>query len=208
MPAAKAHLCRYDRPLFHVGCMDGKPWPTSSMEGPLRSCSSWPEDWRAIARLGPAPVWTVQRMDGTPLALVNFRRLGRPDKTRWLTKAVALDLIRPATLYKAQVGEDQHTFCLTMEEARQESEGWVRPVKGWLPRRGLNLFWHGSEEKKVSPFFAVDAAFTFLAKQIPMVDGIWWNDSYDPGNLSAPRVGIFPEQVKRLLRKRRVIILA
>jgi hypothetical protein len=95
-----------------------------------------------------------------------------------------------------------------MEEARQESEGWVRPVKGWLPRPGLNLFWHGSEEKKVSPFFAVDAAFTFLAKQIPVADGIWWDDSYDPGNLSAPRVGIFPEQVKRLLRKRRVIILA
>ena len=62
--------------------------------------------------------------------------------------------------------------------------------------------------KKVSPFFVVDAAFTFLAKRIPGVDGIWWDDSYDPGNLSAPRVGIFPEQVKRLLRKRRVIILA
>jgi hypothetical protein len=54
----------------------------------------------------------------------------------------------------------------------------------------------------------VDAAFTFLAKQIRGVDGIWWDDSYDPGNLSAPRVGIFPEQVKRILRKRRAIILA
>ena len=47
----------------------------------------------------------------------------------------------------------------------------------------------------------MDAAFTFLAKQIPGIDGIWWDDSYDPGNLSAP-VGIFPEKVKRF-RKRR-----
>jgi len=108
-------------------------------------------------------------------------------QTRWLTKAMALDLIRAATLYKAQVGEDQHTFCLTMEEARQESEGWVRPVKGWLPRRGLNLFWHGSEEKKVKPFLRRGCRLHIPAKQIRGVDGIWWDDSYDPGNLSAPR---------------------
>ena len=55
--------------------------------GPLLSCSPYPEDWRAIARLGQAPIWTLQRLDGKPPKLVNFRRLSRSDKKRWLAKA-------------------------------------------------------------------------------------------------------------------------
>ena len=208
MTTTKTHLCHYDQPLYHVGDMNGKPWPTSSMEGLLLSCSPYPEDWRAIARLGQAPIWTLQRLDGKPPKLVNFRRLSRSDKKRWLAKAQELDLIHSATLFKAQAGDDdQYTICLTLEEARQESESWVKPTKGWLPKPALNKFWYGSEKENISPFFAMDAAFTFLAKQIPGIDGIWWDDSYDPGNLSAPRVGIFPEKVKRLRRMHKIILL-
>ena len=102
MTTTKTHLCHYDQPLYHVGDMNGKPWPTSSMEGPLLSCSSYPEDWRAIARLGQAPIWTVQRIDGTPIAC-KFPA-SEPSRQKALAgQGPWTRPIHPATLYKAQV---------------------------------------------------------------------------------------------------------
>ena len=201
------HYHQWKKPLYHVGYMKAKPWPTSSMEGPLLSCSPCPEEWRQIAKLGPAPVWKV--VPHEPFYLVDI--LGTPDweRKQLLEEACKLGVIKQATLYRVRCDsededkEDRFMIFERKDEAVQETvEGEKpEPFEGWVSLPKLSLYWHGTQ-KRISPSFVEDAALVYLAEQTTPSPGVWWNETFDPASLSAPRTGIFPSRIRAVTKGR------
>lgn len=201
----------YTDDLVHVGFCTGKPRPHLGHEGPLFSCSNCPEDWQAIAQLGGAPSWHVLPRNRDGFLLLGMHEIP-PELVRSLMLvAQARGLVQPHTVFKAfQTLEDDLAFSLhlTQEEALSESsEGEVEAYPGWNSTPTLNQFWRGEPGIQVGLFHVLDAAIAYLGQDCACVDGLLWDDLYDPAALSAPRVGLFPNRIFRIYRRRRVVQL-
>jgi hypothetical protein len=208
--AASFQLRSYVQPLYHVGYMEGKPWPTSSLEGPLLSCSICPEDWRGIAKLGGAPVWRIRCEH--PLLLVDMLGLSMKKQQGCLEEACALGLIKQATLYRVDCSsdeEDEGRFMLfeSRAEALENAEEGSRPapVEGWRASPRLVSYWHGDPKRKIAPLLVPDAALVHLIELNSQAAGVWWKERHDPASLSAPRVGIFARGIRDIDRRERII---
>ena len=207
----KLPLVTYYEPIYHAGEMQGKPWPTSSMEGPLLSCSPCPQDWQKIARLGDVPHWEI--IPRKKLQVVNFRKLKGQEKLEWITAAQRAGLIQPGYTFRYSVyheDEVNYGYASTRAQAEKETEEkeTIRKQKTWIATAKLRKYWYGSCKGEISPFFVLDAAFSKLVQDHKLkVSGILWDDRYEPHNLSAPRLGIFPIRIATVDRRHKHILL-
>ena len=195
--------------LIHVGQMRGKPWPSDSQEGLLLSCSNCPDDWSRIARLGAGVEWTV-RKNGL-IKLLHIHKLNRKTRKDWMTASETAGLVIPTVQYKVistdEEGEELYSIYASKAAAAAECNEGDKPlkIKGWKASEKLAHFWNG--KKRIDPIFVETAALVYLAFKNHPIDGIWWNDVYDPVSLSAPRIGIHPSKIKNINRKTQEIIL-
>lgn len=109
-----------------------------------------------------------------------------------------------AYFYDGEVEDWRYFTCETEEKARHEiggNEDEVCPYGKNKIEKVDSIV--GTDNLRVRlgvrSLFSMDC-FEFLAMvwaedTQPAIDGIWWAETYDPINLSAPRGGIFPSRL-------------
>ncbi len=184
--ALRAH---YLRTVFHVGTLAAADrGRRESYEGNALSVSSCPDAWRSIARCSgevfllrsPEPKPFLSMHDVKPAALTRILRWAQTEK-----------LVEPIKVFRAwstgEEGESRFSEYRTLKEAIEEGTR-VSTVSGWagntelVRARGLQAIPIGES--------AVDFAVMTFAERSGFA-GVWWNETYDPANLSAPRGAIF-----------------
>lgn len=194
--------------VFHVGTLDPSRKGESygrSYEGSGLSMSLHPDDWQQIARLS-GHVWQI----GTS----SLRFMSRHDVDESQTAAAVawaesegLVEIRDMWLYSTgenENGDATFAYAATREEALDElayfeddSQPELRrvPVATELLAERTGQRFHPDED-------VTDDALIVFAEQHLDVDGLWWEDDYDPDVLSCPRGVIFAGKVAALDRRK------
>jgi hypothetical protein len=167
--------------------------------------------WGEIARIGLKAV-VLARRDGRPGKFAVFGRGLEGAASEWGIKNGWL--VRRSgwkvTWIDEEDGEERWFEFDTEKKARQEAQskeedGGAEGVKvsditlayptAKLTARFRSHFPKGS---RVEPVDAViETTNLYVAAARSQLDGIWWNDRLDPGELSAPRGVIFPHAVSR-----------
>lgn len=176
--------------VFHVGTLDAvdrQPW---SLEGDGLSVSIHPDDWAHIARL-PGAAWTLRRRDRRDLTFLDAHAL-TPDERAQITQwGIEQGWVDRRQIWAAQVVDEDgdpagHFTFDTEDEARVEVEGEEdeRPVWSFVGLVATDAF----PAARVIRLDPVDVLLTvYVDRQRPDLDGVWWDDHYDPPQLSCPR---------------------
>jgi 8-oxo-dGTP pyrophosphatase MutT (NUDIX family)/RNA:NAD 2'-phosphotransferase (TPT1/KptA family)/GNAT superfamily N-acetyltransferase len=185
--------------LWHVGTMNPKDKRDDSYEGAGLSVSVNPEEWSMIAKL-PGSYWEFTKPGNK---FVNFHRLSKAQKQQIVKWGIKNGYAQPAQLwrhewYNDEIDDWQYSDYPTKAEAEGElgsygPEEKVTPVKG-----GLNATPKLSQKSlrgKIDPTEVMDLLVAAYAEDELDCDGVWWDDTLDPENLSAPRGVIFPSKL-------------
>lgn len=181
--------------LWHVGSLQvadkGQQGP--SQEGSGLSVSLHPNDWASIARLGGNPIWDVRRLLNR---FLNFHKLSLAQHKAlqaWGIGKGYLVLKQQWELKYHDSEADEDCICLfdTEEEAHREIPDWLGDSEPATVREVTRPC--------ATPFMAERLGFdtrfcdamemtaTFWVEDETDLDGVWWQDTYAPESLSAPR---------------------
>lgn len=201
--------------LFHIGTLNesdrGRNFK-KSYEGNCLSVSVTPHAWQQIAKLGGYDLHELTK-DGGKLVDINATK--ESDEFAQIVEwGKANALVEEREVFKGwELNEDEEwvfTYFDSVQEALDEldMDGEYEGKIGRMP--------HPRGHKAIEPvtvhagtpalsqivgyeFQAAENVDDFLimafARQLPDVDGVWWNDEYDPDGYSAPKGGIFPHKV-------------
>lgn len=195
--------------VYHIGTLEadrrGQTY-RSSMEGECLSVSLCPQAWRAIARLGGSPLKLLRPNSGEPARFLDVHAvLDSPALLRecldWSKKS---GLTRERMLWRASMFDenDDEFFILcetrqaAINEAGSDSAPKQVPVIVGEPtlmeKMGIDYL-----HKVDATSYAVMAWAQSLVGNSPedKLDGVWWRETYSPGDYSAPRGGIFPDRL-------------
>lgn len=181
--------------LWHVGSLlaADKGRQGASQEGSGLSVSIHPEDWATIARLGGYPTWDLHRPANRFLAFHKLSKAHREALQSWgIAKGYLI--LKPQwklQYYDSEMDDECHCLFDTEEEARKEIPDWLDesepatvsevtlpcPTTLMAERLGFDTRFCD----------ATDMAATFWVEDETSLDGVWWQDTYAPESLSAPR---------------------
>lgn len=197
--------------VYHVGgqpVLGGRTSRGFSQEGGELSVSKHPDEWSAIARLG-GEVWRLRKAGARFLAVPGSRLSAT---TAW---AVRNRYLAPATVWRvwrgrdAELGEETFFDFLSRDEAQVEAEdcatreadgdeehppGEIEEVAGYCFGPLGEAYWRKHFDAPVDHVWAESFAPIFYARAHGY-DGVWYNERYDPDNLSCPRGLILQERL-------------
>lgn len=207
IPVIKLDTCQ------HIGELDitKKGQQGDSLEGHLLSISQCPLAWRQIVKLGGYPVHQLEKDDALFLAI---HKISPELKTHIIEYGLQNNLIERTERYRGWSYDDvddrwYYSDYKTAQDAFYEVDNlgeYEAPedVPGPDGHSGIELVeiyagtCHLAEVVKTPSSVGRDA-FDYLviawAEQFAHLDGIWWEDTYDPYGYSAPRGGIFPDRL-------------
>ena len=200
--------------IFHVGDLEGEPAiHDASHEGKCLSVSIHPEEWAEIAQLGGGETYRLER--DTPLLLVDCHRIKKPQMAEIMKQAESIGLVSPLTMWKSWTSDESGEWCFSLygskieadaaneETEKEEGNPGVSPTEEFAASPALNSYWHARNTdptRQMSPFEVRDAVLAFAVEHTTALDGLWWQDDYDPAGLSAPRGGLFQRTLQGLRR--------
>jgi ADP-ribose pyrophosphatase YjhB (NUDIX family) len=180
--------------LWHVGSMNAQDKQHGSYEGAGLSVSVNPEEWRQIAKKG-GPLWELTKAGNK---FINFHRISAAQKKAIFQWGVENEYVEPIELWRAEWYDDEAEetkFSDFKEEsdARDQSDNYY-PVPGGGFDMTQQLVGR-TKQVHGDPMMAWDLLVTVYAEDVLECDGVWWDDTLDPANLSAPRGVIFPSKL-------------
>jgi len=184
---------------YHIGTLkpSDKGHRGSSLEGHGLSISQHPDAWVQIAKLGGFPWWKLNRKEGRFLDYHSLEKTALQAIQHWAEDA---NLLIQATRWKVE-GYDEEAkdacYCLFNSKAEAEAEASeyeVTPLPVTAPvatevlstRMGF----------RVDDASALELGVVCWCESQTDLDGVWWNDVFDPYGLSAPRGVILPHHVQ------------
>lgn len=193
--------------LWHVGAMDSTHKRQGSYEGAGLSVSLHPEDWTRIARLGGNPTWTLTKPGNV---FLNFHRMNKTHRKMIRDWGIANGYAESIPTFRAWYYDDDYerqvymTFTTRVEAEEQlgdmqhEDDDTKRveevPGGGMRGTPKLQVRCHQNRSELLDDV-VLDLLATIYAEDVMKIDGVWWNDVHDPGNLSAPRGVIVPSAI-------------
>lgn len=194
--------------VTHVGTLNpsDKGVRGESYEGRGLSFSVHPEDWEAIARLGGGSWWETDLTGRQILEGYQALEMARAGLADW---GVREGLLTPCVSIVVSWEDDEWGQRVEMEfptrqEALEEVEGLeegeydLEERPGWAPTRALlEAMGHRMERAGRPSPDALECTLTIWAERNGL-DGVWWDDAYDPDRLSAPRGVVFKDKVPGL----------
>jgi hypothetical protein len=184
--------------LYHIGTLDPAHKGSGSFEGEGVSVSMHPATWRGIAKLGGNPLWHFSKSGNL---FLDYHAL--TDQNRQAMKAWGVEQgwVQPAEVWQVCWYDEDYddTSCFTFsseEEAQEEYEDrkeWDDSVEmKHLTDRviGTKELAARCRQTEVS-LDPLQLLATLWADDVLHLDGVWFDDNLDPGNLSAPRGVIF-----------------
>ena len=200
--------------VFHIGTLapSDRGAQGESLEGHLLSISLAPHAWRRIARLGGNPLHTLSKPGG--IRLLDLHAVERDAELRLQVEewALAEALLERTDLWRAwrYDSEDdawQYTLhasedaALAQVDEEDEPEGpdgspAVEPCALLVGTPALAAI---AQIGNLGERDGFDYAATVWTERTqPDLDGVWWEETYDPAGLSAPRGGIFPSRISEV----------
>ena len=190
--------------LYHVGTMDptDKGRAAGSLEGDGLSVSMHPEEWERIARLGGNPTWVLTK---EPNRFVRYHALGDGHHDALAAWAVERGYAQRATLWHVTWEDDDEggpvSFVVDSEaaaaeeaELRDDDSVTIHTETGLVATPALTQRLGQHCHLGLVEDLAWVAFVGELADTVDL-DGIWWDDRYDPAALSCPRGVIVPARV-------------
>lgn len=186
----------------HVGSLNPQHKQNNSMEGNGLSISEYPEEWRQIAKLGEEPIWSVSKQNG------QFFDIHR--NSEWKDKILQVALkqgwvekVPSFLVHFTDLETEEKKYMLMESKAVAELElDWLKEDDpdayleekiGWA----LTDAAHQRLGFKPSNLLAYDMAACFYIEDFTPLDGVWWNDTLDVYDLSAPRAVIVPSKLSQ-----------
>ena len=201
--------------VFHIGTLnvdDRSRNFRDSYEGNCLSVSVTPHAWQQIAKLGGYDLHELTKEGGR---LVDAHAVRDSDAFAEIVAwAKANGLIEDREVFKGWECNEDDEWAYTFfesEEAALEELDMDGEYEG-----DIDLLPHPEDHEAIEPvtilggtdalsqivgryFDVTEAVDDYLimayARQVMDVDGVWWNEDYDPDGYSAPRGGIFPNKV-------------
>ena len=196
--------------IFHIGTLnpDHRGERSESQEGHLISVSNCPYAWRNIAKLGGSELHQFSKDDGIILLDMNAVSHLKNEIKQW---AIDHQLTETKTMFKAWAYDsDSEAWWYTLQDSHASAlietdeddkegphgSGCIEAVEVMIGTEKLGGLVKIKNMEK-------EDAFDFLVmiwaqENHPKIDGVWWNETYDPDSLSAPRGGIFPDRLERI----------
>lgn len=180
--------------LAHVGTLNPANKQDWSYEGAGLSVSTHPEEWEYIARLGGHPTWTLTTPTNTPFRMVDAHALTNTNRDVLVGWARTNGWVTDAALWAVPVF-DEYTGDLsgrilfdTQEEAEYEC-GVLDDTErdGWPQRAHTVIATDTFPDPRVSREDPAPLVLALWAATQPDLDGVWWQDTYAPEQLSCPR---------------------
>lgn len=196
--------------LFHIGTLnpDHRGERGESQEGHLVSVSNCPEAWKKIARLGGLALHQFSKEDGIILLDMHAVSHLKDEIKKW---SFDHQLAKNKTLFKAWVyNSESELWGYTLQESHASAlletdeddqdgphgAGCIESVEVMVGTEKLsNLVKIKNMEKEDAFDFLI---MIWAQENHPEIDGVWWNENFDPGALSAPRGGIFPDRLAKI----------
>lgn len=195
--------------VYHVGSLDQTKKGHSyrrSLEGHCLSVSHCPSAWVKIARLGGLPCHQLEKVDGVFLDVLRTRgdRALHSQIQDW---GIQQGLCNLETQWKSwstdEEGDWRYTLHKSEHEAQEEAESNYadegpngpahEPAEVLAASAKLLSLTHQTSMDGEDCFNLLCAVWADQTQ--PKIDGVWWTEVFDPGNLSAPRGGIFPSRL-------------
>lgn len=211
---ASLSIIEFDR-LYHIGTMDIASRGTNyrvSYEGNCLSISVTPHAWQQIARLGGYDLHALNKASGQLVDIHAAR--DSDDFPKIVAWARENNLVEDRQVFKAwERNEDDdwaYSYFETVEAALAELdmdgeyEGNISRLPHPRGHKAIEPITILGGTSALSQIVGRDFAITedvddFIimayASEVMGVDGVWWNEEYDPDGYSAPRGGIFPGKV-------------
>lgn len=192
--------------LYHVGTLrlsDKAQVFSQSQEGHGLSVSEHPQAWIAIARLGGLPTWQLTRVGNQFLDYHALTEGNRQSILEWAisTGLVSMQVRWRASYFDDELGEDLQVIEqskasalaeLGCEDESELDEGQtIDEVLIPVATESLAAYLHFRPAEMWVP----DMIAVAYADQVLQLDGVFWNDTLAPANLSAPRAVILPEKL-------------
>lgn len=192
-----APIKKFNR-VYHVGMLAAQPAPRSrdSQEGPCLSISRVPNAWRAIAQLGAAPIWTLEKKDGKFLDMHKVSEALKAEITQWgYDKGYAVEGQAVVTEVDDQDedGEDEVRIYLDAtpaEAVRQHGEDDEVRARFTIPHPRPTDKLVEYAEQKVDLGLVFDMLALVYSEKVLDIDGLFWNENLDVYAYSAPRAGL------------------
>lgn len=182
--------------LWHVGTLDvtHKGCRGASHEGNGLSISQCPEDWTGIAHLS-GDTWEFRKPANRFMAFHKLTPRQRQALQDWGVATGYLELREQWKMSYYDSETEDTCFCYfdTEEEARAEIPDWVEEDEGAAPAITMHMIACPTASMNQRLGFdtatchALDITATFFVEDETELDGVWWQDTYAPHNLSAPR---------------------
>jgi hypothetical protein len=209
--------------VYHVGTLDpsnlGLNSGSGSLEGRCLSVSLCPNAWVGIARLGGYDLHKLTKSGGRFLDVHAI--MSDPELTdRVVDWAIKDGLAIRKQVFRAWSYDDENDdWSYLLAETRSaaiheinidDNEGFDPDSFGPEGRpliepfdivAGTEKLWKASGATLGPADDAMDLVIICFASESASgladgpIDGVWWNEAYDPDRLSAPRGGILPERL-------------
>lgn len=187
--------------VYHFGNLEIKNQNPSSYEGPCLSCAPNLESldaWLQIAKLKGPHTYQI---------IGNLSLLKLPNKNNLHTiegLAYQKGLIEPKTAYRVydtdEDGNKTYSEYFNKEAAEKEHEFLengipIQPFASYEASEMLKAYW---TNKKLCPLQTKAAMIIATCDLfLPHIDGIYYNEILDIGNLSAPRIALFQRTLQK-----------
>lgn len=184
--------------LYHVGSLNAEEKGNDSYEGAGLSVSVHPNAWRRIARIG-GETWKVTKAGNQ---FLNYHETTPEQHAEMVKWAVKQGYAEPTTYWSVSYYDDEWDeervfYCDSREEAEEEAEGYDTDQIEEHPNklRGTEKLMQRCKVNKSHMQHPDHLIATVFADDVLGLDGVWWEDTFDPSRLSAPRGVIFPDKV-------------
>lgn len=197
----------------------GSPASTS-FEGVGLSVSVHPDAWSSIARLGTT-VFSLERTDGEVGRFALHGKAASSAAARWSLEEgwAALATAWEVSYCDDESGDRRSFICTSADDAAAEADGLegqepeIAEVETLTASARMEARWHSyfagaDRSMPLSPYLVeTEVVNLWVAAVRPDLDGVWWNDRFDPASLSAPRGVILPHAAPRWQPVRRYSLL-
>lgn len=202
--------------IYHVGNLnkENRGIRGESLEGHLLSVSNCPGEWMTIARLGENTINEVSFVDHeSPIVLLDMLKIEENEELIDIIKKWGLQngFLKETQLWRAynwdcEIEEWRYATCLTEREAFEELSNLEpegpdggSPVQSFNAFVGTEKMASAIQKKDVYKYDCFEyAAILWAQINVPYVIGAWWDEALDIYSYSAPRGGVFPDQLYRL----------
>lgn len=195
--------------VFHVGDMEASAKRERSYEGQMLSVSLCPSAWEQIARLGGSE-YRKLTLDGAEyLDILAMSDAEKAQVVEWASKAGFVRSKILWRLYSLDEDDEERYFEFPTEAAAlsEFDEEFDEEFDDGPPdvRKAAGVILTKAGRKRAGGRLDggdnTDMALAFWAEDVlrienPNVVGVWWDETFEPESLSAPRGGIFPSLVR------------